>query len=230
MENEQKIILGVIGLMIAYVLYDAYQTPETGDDDQGSEIEYTLDTEGPGYVDLYVSGNRKGQYKDETKVFTDIPEGSMISLDLLPQRDARVVSASNKSFSFTTSTTSEIVFEETGGGNGGTDNPFGLTDGQWNVVSPVITDFLEKPQNGIPWAIRFAPSRAVFGFSGWFNDAQLAWNNKSNQEYAQDVADILKMGAPSPIIDCHVNQGVWGGSAPVKSKQQIISRLDDSEG
>ena len=225
MDDYQKVILAAVGLAIAYTLYNAYQTPENGEDDQESGLTYTLDTEGPGYVDLYVSGDRKGQYSNEKKVFSDIPEGSMISLDLLPQEGSRVVSASNKSFSFTTSTTSEIVFESTGAGTG---NPFGLTDEQFLVCNPQVRDYLKNPSErlGKPWKV--IRKKAVFGFEGLFNDAALAYDGKTNEEYAQDIADILKIGAPSPIINVHVmNNTIF--NAPTKTKQQIISKVDVSE-
>lgn len=241
MDEKLKWVLGIIGVLMGYTLYQSYQVPpDTGNGENGDEtgsLTYTLNTEGPGYVEVYIGDELQGQFENQSKTFREINFGTLITLEAYPEDGARLVNMTNQNFTLSENTTSEVVFAA---GSGTGDNPYGLTDEAWNVCDNLVQNILEDPSSWTdsmpiwPWWRR---NRVVFGFAGWFNDAQLklkdeSGNKKSNETYAQEVADILLIGAPEPIIDCHieVNDPKLGSSAQIMSKDEIIQKIYNVEG
>ena len=242
-ENKITILWTGVGLLIFIALYNSYQTPkpeEDNEDDgengengggQPDKVTLEIDVSGPGYLDVTIDSDEKGSIKNNSFI---VDYGSYVLVEPVPEAGARLINVSDSGFSIQNDTTVTATFEKTGGNgeNGNeTGNPYNLSNDQWSVCSSGVKDLLERKDTCIwtptfPFIVCHKP--VVFGFEGWFNDIGLRQQDySSNESFAQAVADIIKLGAPSPIINIHFMGP--GNLAETGSKQDIIDRINKSK-
>lgn len=163
-----------------------------------------------------------------------VEAGKHVVVYPFPWDGYELVQGSYQEFDIQSDRNFEFDFEETsngGNGDGSTGHPFDIPDSVWSYINSGVQEFLKDP------SANDRDNCIVFGFAGWFNDNKLVgtagcgghYPNYS-QEYAENVADIIKKdaemhGPDECIVDVH-----WAG--PLKqassiSKSELISKIEN---